>query len=132
MSGLTGFSLVTRRIIKERAGSEAEHVRCEVCGVWTDTGAIHHRRARGMGSTKRPESNLPSNGLSVCNGCHEMIESWRADALKKGWLLRQWDDPASTPVQLWDGLYLLSDDGSRVGVLPVEDDDDQRLTWRTV
>jgi hypothetical protein len=44
----------------------------------------------------------------------DALEAWRADALKKGWLLRQWDDPASTPVQLWDGVFYLSDDGLRV------------------
>lgn len=128
---MSGFSAVVRQQVRERAGIQGEHVKCEVCGAWSDIVQLHHRRARGMGSTKRPETNLPSNSLACCGGCHQMIESWRADALKKGWLLRQWDDPAATPVQLWDGLYLLSDDGSRVGVLPVEDDE-QRLGWRTV
>jgi hypothetical protein len=42
------------------------------------------------------------------------LEENRAAAMKLGWIVRSWDDPASTPVQLWDGVFYLSDDGLRV------------------
>lgn len=101
----TGPSVETRRLVLDRAAGC-----CELCQrllhdgqAWLGPHAIHHRRARGMGSTVRPETNYPSNLLLLCgtgndSGCHGMVESNRAQSYALGWLVRQTDDPATVPV----------------------------------
>lgn len=84
--------------VYERAGWS-----CEVC---TDPVAdrrgidhhIHHRRPRGSGGSRRPDTNLPSNLLLLCPGCHADIESNRAIAQAMGWLVVQTADPAEVAV----------------------------------
>ncbi len=102
------FSTKNREIIKNRANGS-----CEVCGVTLRVYAqIHHRRPRGMGGTKQQVAGSPANGLYVHQKCHETIERNRSTGLRKGWLVRQGDDPVQVPVQLWYGWRLLRDDGS--------------------
>lgn len=102
------FSTRTREIIRNRANGY-----CEVCGMALRIYAqIHHRRPRGMGGTRQADSASPANGLYVHQKCHDTIERNRATGLRKGWLVRQGDDPAQIPVQLWTGWHLLKDDGS--------------------
>jgi 5-methylcytosine-specific restriction endonuclease McrA len=103
---MTGFSKQVRDLVLKRADG-----RCEKCGMFTDVLQLHHRRARGMGSTRRPESNQPSNAAAICPPCHTHIESRRADALFQGWLVRQEKSPAETPVFRWGQWVLLRDDG---------------------
>lgn len=88
---------------------------CEVCGM-DGIDHVHHRRARAMGSTRRPETNLPANGLAVSARCHTMLETRRALALSRGWLVRQNETPAAVPVLRFgiEWVYL-TDDG---GVIP--------------
>jgi len=62
---LTGFSPLVRSLIYERSAG-----RCEICDEWASDAQLHHRRARGMGSTRRPDTNLPSNALLLCAACH--------------------------------------------------------------
>ncbi|OBK92619.1 hypothetical protein A5646_03320 [Mycobacterium sp. 1245499.0] len=99
---MTGFTPTTRGIIIVRADRI-----CEVCDLHLGAQA-HHRRPRGAGGTKRPESNQPANALWVCNDCHARIESQRAEALTYGWLVRQTDDPADVPV-LYRGFWVWMD-----------------------
>jgi hypothetical protein len=118
---LTGFTVVTRRLVKERAGLEANGwVRCERCGTWNEYVEIHHRRARQRSRNKRWDTNLPSNALALCagfgNDCHGWVESNRTQALDLGLLLKQFQSPTGVPVTLWDGRYLLTDDGGRTAV----------------
>lgn len=102
------FTEKTRRLIRERAKD-----RCELCGTPAyETAQIHHRKPRGMGGTKNPESRSPANGLLVHFRCHHRIEMNRADALTNGWLVRQSDDSTAVPVRLHYGMVLLKDDGS--------------------
>ena len=110
----TGPDLDTQLRVQARFGG-----RCARCG--RDGVYIHHRRARGMGGTKRPEINLPSNLLFLCGTgttfCHGWIEHNRAEARVNGWLLRSGDDPCKVAVLLWDGRrVLLDDDGGWVCV----------------
>ena len=100
---MTGFSPAVRRIITERS----QHF-CERCGMEQGV-EIHHRRARGMGSTKRPNTNLPANGLNLCRDCHSDIEAHRHNARAYGWLLRQNQEPAEVPV-LYRGIWVRLDD----------------------
>jgi 5-methylcytosine-specific restriction protein A len=99
---MTGFSPQVRRIIHERAQGF-----CERCGGELGF-EIHHRRPRGAGGTRRPESNLPSNGLLLCPKSHRRIESHRAEAYEHGWLVRQTDDPATVPL-LYRGTWVVLD-----------------------
>ena len=101
------FTQKTRRLIKERAKGC-----CELCGTPAhETAQIHHRRPRGMGGTKNPESRSASNGLYVHFRCHQRIELNRADALKNGWLLLQ-SQSLEAPVRLHSGWVVLHEDGS--------------------
>jgi hypothetical protein len=90
----------TRALVIARAGGV-----CEVCGEKpTRDGSIHHRRPRGMGGTRNPEINSPTNLMYLCGsgttGCHGWIESNRNDARVLGYLLRSGDDALETPVLL--------------------------------
>lgn len=53
--------------------------------------SIQHRRPRGSGGDARPETNLPGNLVllhgSGTTGCHGQVESFRADAQSKGFLI---------------------------------------------
>jgi len=100
-----GFSPRVKQIVFERSGGV-----CERCGNWHDDMQYHHRRARGMGSTKRPETNQPANCLHVGAACHAAIESNRAEAYEYGWLVRQHETPADIPV-LRRGLWVQLNDG---------------------
>lgn len=111
MSRSTGFPLQTRVTIIERAGGV-----CEKCGQARPQMHAHHRRCRGMGSTRRAETNEPQNGLWLCAQCHYEVENNRTDSYRMGWLVKQTADPATVPVFRLHEWVLLSDDGS---VLPV-------------
>lgn len=100
---MTGFSSAARRTVRERSKGW-----CERCGAEPAT-QYHHRRCRGMGSTKRPESNQPANCLHLCIDCHRDIEQFRRQALESGWLVSQQVEPASVSV-LYRGRWVLLDD----------------------
>lgn len=94
--------------------------RCVRCSRYCSSLQLHHRRARGAGSTRRPESGLPANLIHLCafpdvdlvvGGCHEWVESNREDAREAGWLLRQHQDPSAIPVRRFGLLVLLDNDG---------------------
>lgn len=103
---MTGFAKSVRAIIIARAQNH-----CEVCGI-NAPAQIHHRRARGMGSTTRPETNQAANGLAACTDCHRQIESRREFALDRGWLVRQNQVPADVPLVHHGSWALLDDEGS--------------------
>ena len=104
----TGFPPKVRQQIVERSSG-----RCEVMasGCTFTATAIHHRRARGAGGTRRPDTNLPSNALCVCDACHRRIESQRTEALAAGWLVPQNGVPAAVPV-VYRGEWMRLDDDS--------------------
>ena len=100
----TGFPSKVKAQIMLRAGGF-----CEACG-FDRIDHIHHRRARSMGGTLRPETNLAANGLAVSAMCHTMLESRRHLAQANGWLVMQNETPADIPV-LWHGSqWVLFDD----------------------
>lgn len=97
-------------IIRERSGDL-----CEVCGK--QAGQTHHRRPKGMGGSKDPATNCPSNLLRLCGGanvtgnCHSWIESNRHRAFEEGLLVPQFRDPLTVRVKLRHGWVFLTDDG---------------------
>ena len=116
---MTGPSPKVRQAVLDRA-----QWLCERCGGPAYAGALHHRRPRGMGGTRRRESNRPANLTLLCgefspgalSGCHETVESQRTSAYWCGWLVRQHKDPAEVPVLTVYGWRLLGDDGRYVPV----------------
>lgn len=97
--------------VKNRAGHK-----CERCGtVDAEFWSLHHRRPRGMGGSKNPALNMPSNILLLCGsgttGCHGWVESNREEAYGSGLLVRMWQIPRDTPVTLWHGTFVLDDEG---------------------
>lgn len=84
--------------------------RCEVCGDGR-IAEYHHRRPRGAGGSKRPDTGQASNCLGLCHVCHRMIESHRTIALLLGWLVGQRVPPVAARV-MWRGEWaMLTDDG---------------------
>ena len=67
-----------------------------------------------MGSTRRPETNWPSNALALCPPCHQWVESWRVEARAQGFLVGQERVPAQTALFRFGQWVLLGDDGSVV------------------
>ena len=102
----TGFPLSVRALIIERAGGV-----CEKCGQARPQMHAHHRRCRGMGSTRRTETNEPQNALWLCAQCHYEVEHNRTDSYRNGWLVKQHEDPAKVPVLYRGSRVLLDDEG---------------------
>lgn len=111
----TGPTTETRKIVINRAGN-----RCERCGKpITGPYSIHHRKPRGMGGTKDPQANSPSNLVLLCGsattpgGCHTGVEKFREAAVATGWIVPRTADPARTPIKLFPHRwYLLNEDGT--------------------
>lgn len=58
----------------------------------------HHRRPKGLGGTRRPESQYASNCLHCCTRCHLKIHAMPTWARDNGFLVRQTDNPAVVPM----------------------------------
>lgn len=109
----TGFPPAVIRQVLDRSDGRCEAA-TEVC---TAQGVdLQHRRARGAGGSKRPDTNIASNALVVCRPCHHLIETNPILALKNGWRVPQAGDPQTVPV-LWFGKWVyLTADGSLLSV----------------
>lgn len=113
MSRPQGFTPATRALIAERASDYNGYPVCEVMAVCqgVKAEAVHHRRPRAAGGSRRPDTNKAANGIATCNADHEWIESHREEALRNGWLVLQCDTPAAVPV-LRRGVWVtLDNDG---------------------
>lgn len=112
----TGPSRSVVELVFDRDGGRCvrcgRFVRFEMRGVdWS----CQHRDARGMGGTRRPEANAPSNLIVLCGsattGCHFWAESNRSAAYAGGWLLHDNQVPSAVPVESWWGWVYLDDAG---------------------
>jgi 5-methylcytosine-specific restriction protein A len=103
----TGPNAATRQLVYERDGFSCCH-----CGDADGPFQVHHRRPRGLGGSRREDTNSPSNLLLVCERSHREIESKRDVSRAFGFLVRQGDDPATVPVRTVNGWVLLNADGS--------------------
>jgi hypothetical protein len=101
--------------------------KCQWCGrhVRTETGwySLQHRRARGMGGTRRSETDQPANLLLVCGTgtteCHGWIESQPAQAIARGFRIAAGATPARIPYVDWTGReWILTDDGGKEPATP--------------
>lgn len=117
-----GVTARVRHIVIER-----DQHRCALCGQqiseWPGY-SLQHRRARGMGGSRREDTNLPAN-LIVCCGsatnpaCHQFLESHPGEAMRLGFRLSQMESPANVAVKhaLFGWVYLDNDGG----YVPVEE-----------
>lgn len=108
--------LAVRTAVLARAGD-----RCERCGhtlkdPWRGY-SLQHRRARGMGGSRRADTNSAVNLGALCgsattpDGCHHWVESHPVEAAAEGWRVAQHEDPAAVPVLLHGvSLVLLTTD----------------------
>lgn len=104
----TGPDARTREIVRQRS-ERFGYPRCEACG-FPGVDHIHHRRPRGIGGSRLPDTNDPGNLLALCAVCHASIESDRERAYSFGWLVRQGVKPADMPAFIHDlGMAWLSD-----------------------
>lgn len=95
-----GISKSTRADVIARDGNQ-----CQWCGRYVDTAggwySLQHRRARGMGGSRRTETDAPANLLLVCGTgtteCHGHIEAHPREAAARGFRLEQGADPEATP-----------------------------------
>lgn len=109
MSRNTGFSLKVRQLILDRAGDMCEGMVSDECTSRVE--AIHHRKPRKMGGSKRADINQASNGLALCNDCHLFVESHRAYAVSRGLLISQHSSVLVSHVPVWRrGARVLLDD----------------------
>lgn len=83
---------------------------CEICGQ-ARFEQLHHRRARGMGGTRRVSTNTASALLALCRKCHALVESERTDARSAGWLVDQAAEPRNVAVTRRGRTVLLDDFG---------------------
>lgn len=85
--------------------------RCQRCGRLIQGGpsSLHHRRPRRAGGSAG--AHTAENLVLLCGtgttGCHQHVESHRADAYEAGWLVHSWGNPAVVPVLRHDGGWWL-------------------------
>ena len=104
MSRRTGPDRATAELVRWRDRDTCR--RCPSPGQ-----QLHHRRPRGMGGTKDPAINRPSNLVLLCASCHSWIETHRAEALSDGWLVSQWATPSAVPLIVRGRPIWLDDHG---------------------
>lgn len=109
----------TLELVWERDGG-----RCACCGdpIRGERGldwSLHHRRPAGMGGDRRPETHAAGNLVLLCGSgttrCHHEVESRRADALARGFLVPRnaVQPPAEHAIEhAVHGWVYLADDGS--------------------
>ena len=95
--------------------------RCVRCGadITAAPYSLQHRRARGVGGTRRENTNSPANLIVLCGsatsagGCHQHVESRRHEAKGCGWAIPlAASDPAEWRVWTYDrGWIFLDHDG---------------------
>ena len=100
----TGPDLATVELVRWRDRDTCR--RCPRAGE-----QIHHRKPRGMGGTRDPRINCPSNLVLLCSADHLWVETHRAQARDEGWLVSQWQDPARVPIVVGGRPTWLAEDG---------------------
>lgn len=108
-----------RSAVLSRSGGRCEWCGAELCGEQGWAWSLSHRRPKGMGGSRRLDTDGAANLLVLCGsgttGCHGWVESQRTQALVAGLLLHSTEDPAAEPLLLrqdrW--VYLTPEGGYR-------------------
>jgi 5-methylcytosine-specific restriction protein A len=101
----TGPSRKVRDLVLAR-----DEAACIVCGL-SESLQLHHRRPRGMGGTRRDNTNSPACLVTLCFPHHQAVESERTFASLLGLLVAQQEDPSTVPLRYQRRWVLLTDDG---------------------
>ena len=108
----TGPTKAVRALVWERDGGCC--VRCGLFGgeyAWPPH-QIHHRSGRRRGGSRLESKNSPTNLILLCGAeCHPWVESYRTEAEVLGLIVRECDDPATTPLVYRGHRVLLTHDG---------------------
>lgn len=76
--------------------------------------SIHHRKAKGMGGTPKPDINNLSNLVIACGtgntGCHGYVTLHPQWAEECGWIVTGDRKPADVPITLHSGRRVTLDD----------------------
>lgn len=121
---MTGPAPAVRRQVIGRDLSK-----CQWCGrhVRTESGwySLQHRRARGMGGSRRQDTDRAGNLVLVCGTgtteCHGWIEAHPAEASARGFRIAAGADPARVPIVDYAGhSWHLTDDGRKEPAPPDE------------
>jgi hypothetical protein len=87
----------TVMLVLHRDGYRCVRCSAPIEGPRGEDWSAHHRKPRGRGG-----DNSPSNIVALCGsgttGCHGFVESYRAEAYVKGWLVHTHHDPVRVPV----------------------------------
>lgn len=113
----TGPDAATVHVVVER--DQGCCVRCglRLRGERGRDWSVQHRRGRGSGGTRRPDTNQAQNLILLCGdgttGCHGWVEHNPTAARRGGWAISTWDDPAAEHVDHYlHGRVWLTADGS--------------------
>ena len=112
-----------RHVIELVTGRSGGNCECMSSGCTLIAEHLHHRRPKGIGGTRRPESQWASNALHVCLKCHLRIHAMPNWSRDNGFLVRQSDDPSSVPVW-WrcakhgQKVFVLLDEGGQIVPTP--------------
>ncbi|WP_432678037.1 hypothetical protein ACRAJ3_25160 [Rhodococcus pyridinivorans] len=117
MARKTGPSKEQADLVSARSAGVCEAIFIDECTGRAEQ--MHHRRARGMGGSRKQDTNSPANLLHICLPCHNAIESFRSLARAQGFLVSQHCAEPVSHVAVWrrGELVLLTDFG---GVVPQE------------
>lgn len=113
----TGPDAATVAVVVER--EQGRCVRCAIAirGERGRDWSIQHRRARGSGGDRRPETNQAHNLLLMCGSgttlCHGWVEHNPTAAAEHGWAISRYADPAAEFVDhaIHGRVWLLADGG---------------------
>jgi len=75
--------------------SKRDDLLCQRCLRWCGAPQLDHRQNRQSGNTV--PSNLQTLGLS----CHQWKTEHPRDAIRDGWAVPRWGDPAEWPARRW-------------------------------
>lgn len=107
-------SAATKRRVWGRARGRCERCGCEV--GWLAY-SFHHRRLRGQGGDRRPDTHSVQNLLLLCGsgttGCHGWVHHDTTGLCREqGYIVSRWADPLEQPVRSFlAGWTLLGPDG---------------------
>lgn len=104
MSG-TAFPPAVVALMSERHGGV-----CEGCGE-ASVEHHHHRRLKGMGGDRRPDTQLASNGAGLCRICHQLAHAYPNVGKLLGWIVPQQARPVEVRFLRQGRFVYLNDAG---------------------
>ncbi len=111
-----------RHMLAVRSGHRCEYGGCQL-GPGNE-GTVHHRMPKGMGGTSLYAEDW-SRLVLLCGGayggtvgCHGDIESYRANAKMRGFIVLHGEHPETVPLVLWSGRRVYLTDDAPLYLLP--------------